>query len=137
MTRQEWINRFLIASRCDSFELKRQDCIELLALLSVQKESMLPTSNDVYRVALEHGWWKDNRPLPEALLEINGEIDEAFRALKSKNWDEASRKRNLVAELADVVLRAMDIAGSLGFELLDDVVKKHQININRPYRHGK
>lgn len=43
---------------------------------------------------------------------------------------------SIPAELADVVIRLMDMCDHYGIDLAAAVVEKHEFNKSRPYRHG-
>ena len=40
-------------------------------------------------------------------------------------------------ELADIIIRALDLSARLGIDISAAVLAKHQYNISRPYKHGK
>jgi len=43
---------------------------------------------------------------------------------------------HMAEELADVVIRVMDMCEAYGINLESEIEKKHKINKGRPYRHG-
>jgi hypothetical protein len=47
------------------------------------------------------------------------------------------KPEGLVVELADAVIRCMDLCGALGLDLEEAIRAKHEYNLSRPYRHGK
>lgn len=57
-----------------------------------------------------------------------GEMLEAIRKSDSANELE---------ELADVVIRLLDYAGTYKMPLAEAIIKKMQVNEGRPYKHGK
>jgi len=80
--------------------------------------------------AVKHGWWENQRPVPELLALIHSEVSEALEAYRKNDKD------NFAEELADIVIRVFDAAEGLGISIEDEIINKHKININRSYRHG-
>lgn len=66
------------------------------------------------------------------LAKISSEIGEAVSVIqKEKQWD------HLAEELADIVIRTMDLSYWLGYSLGTEVTSKMQRNALRPWMHGK
>lgn len=84
----------------------------------------------IHCVAIEKGWWKDNRYLPELLCLVHSEVSECLEAYRHNN------REGIEEELADIVIRVFDIAAAEGIDLENAINKKHKINQKRPYRHG-
>lgn len=101
--------------------------------------------------ALTHGFYDDHRELiakldndPEAVEEakrtftlaqiakISGECGEAVSAIQHGEAVES-----VATELADVIIRTLDLGGYLGVDMGDIVISKMKYNENRPYKHGK
>lgn len=72
-----------------------------------------------------------NNAIGNRLMLITGEVAEAHEALRKVDIP------NLKEELADIVIRVGDLAGGLGIDLEDEILKKMVKNKNRPYKHGK
>ncbi len=93
---------------------------------------------EVHRIAVEHGWWDRPRPTGEALMLIVTEIAEGMEAYRIGNPE--SRKipgfTRLEEELADAVIRILDLAGGMGFDLERAIAAKVRYNETRDYRHG-
>lgn len=89
--------------------------------------------------ATEHGWWDDNRSTGEALLKVMVEVAEAVQALEAGNPPDKHLPDfdSLTIELADTVIRILDLAGRLNLPLGAAIVAKMAFNESRPYRHGK
>jgi len=84
----------------------------------------------VHQNAINHGWWEDERPVPEILCLIHSEVSEALEAYRDGD-DELFKE-----EMADIGIRLLDAAGGYGFDLMEEMQKKHRKNLKRPYRHG-
>jgi NTP pyrophosphatase (non-canonical NTP hydrolase) len=83
-----------------------------------------------HRIAVDRGWWETHRPVPELLCLVHSEVSEALEA--HRNGDEP----RYAEELADIVIRVMDMAEAQGIDLEREVQDKMAWNIHRPYRHG-
>lgn len=102
--------------------------------------------DDTHKNSVEHGWW-DGKPsyddridsIPQNLLLIHSEVSEAANAFannKIETYEIDGKPEGVFAELADVVLRAFDLAGACGVDLEHLIELKHAYNKTRPYRHG-
>lgn len=84
----------------------------------------------IYQNAVDHGWWELPRPIPEVLCLIHSEVSEALEAFRNNDHD------NFREELADIVIRVLDAAEGYGINLQEEILKKHEFNKKRPYKHG-
>lgn len=84
----------------------------------------------VHENAVNHGWWDEDRKTPELLCLIHSEVSEALEAYRKGDDD------NLGEELADVAIRLMDMCEAFNIDLEAEIMKKHDYNKSRPYRHG-
>lgn len=66
---------------------------------------------------------------------IHSEVSEATDAWRIPNND--TRREGMREELADVVIRTMDLAEYLQIDLLEAILWKMKVNEGRPPRHGK
>ena len=88
---------------------------------------------DTYAVAKAHGFQEtENNPLnvPTKLALIGTEVAEAIE------WHRKGQPQELPHELADIVIRTMDLAESLGIDLASAILTKHEFNKHREIKHG-
>ncbi len=117
----------------------------------------------IYENAKAKGFYEDPFNIPEKLALIHSEVSEAledFRISKyptvgwAEGWyehsgvdkfetserEEVSGKLNkpigFASELADVVIRVLDLAGALDIDMQRAIEEKMAYNATRPHRHG-
>lgn len=81
--------------------------------------------------AVNKGFWDEPREIGTLLALIHSEVSEALEA--DRKGDEA----NIAEELADIVIRVCDLAGSKDIDLEGIIFAKMQKNLARPRLHGK
>lgn len=69
--------------------------------------------------------------VPEKLMLIVTEAAEAMEAYRINN------RANFNEEIADVLIRVLDLCGWLEIDIQLEVLAKMEKNFNRPYKHGK
>lgn len=98
---------------------------------------MLLLSNlqdECYKRALEGGWWSDLHPyvVPTKLALIHSEISEALEGhRKGKMDDHLPHRKSVEVELADAVIRILDLAGFLRLDLEGAIREKIEYNTQR------
>lgn len=108
-------------------------------------ESLIGTVHSLNKKA---GWWNDLhtnedltnkrgepfvRNVPELLIMVHSEVTEAFEGHRKNLMDEhLPSYDSLTVELADAVIRILDIAGGLDLPLASAVQDKLQYNKTRP-----
>jgi NTP pyrophosphatase (non-canonical NTP hydrolase) len=83
-----------------------------------------------HKIAVHSGWWEEWREIPELLMLCVTELAEAMEAYRINDKDE------LAVELADTVIRIMDMAEAYEINLEQTIIDKCDYNRTRPYRHG-
>jgi hypothetical protein len=94
--------------------------------------------NAVHTNAKEHGWWEEERNDGELIALMHSELSECLEALrKGDHADEHCPDfTNAEIELADVIIRIMDMAERRGYRIGKAVIAKHKYNRTRPFKHG-
>lgn len=99
------------------------------------------TAADIHHTAKEKGFWEDGeeRNNGEMLCLIHSEISEALEALRHGNPpdDKVPEFTGVETELADAVIRIMDLAHARGWRVAQAIEAKMKFNAGRPYKHGK
>lgn len=89
----------------------------------------------------EAGWWDDYDEMPGKYQKyflasryslIHSEASEAFEGLRKNKTDEhIPHRRNEEVELADLIIRVMDYAGAMNFDLAGAIADKLAYNTQR------
>ena len=98
-------------------------------------EAILATKDGLNRHCISIG--PEERSLTEGdmmyvkLMLVITELGEAAEAV------EIGDEENFKEEIADAVIRLMDICGAIGMDLEEEIAKKMEVNKKRPTLHGK
>lgn len=110
--------------------------------------SITEWQRDIHANAVAHGFHDTELSqlgrvavVPEKLCLIHSEVSETLEALRdgalTTTTREDGKPEGLPSELADVVIRCLDLAEYLGIDLEAEIERKHAFNKTRPYKHGK
>jgi NTP pyrophosphatase (non-canonical NTP hydrolase) len=105
--------------------------------------------HEVHQLALLKGWWphgtgddlSTNMILAKLAL-VHSEVSEAVEAAREGNvtfgyiFDGSGKPEGMVVELADAVIRILDLCEALHLDLEHALERKHEYNATRPHRHG-
>lgn len=104
------------------------------------------TQKQVHENARSKGWWPDLTDKPDTadiivkLALISCEVSEAIEDVRNDRMamfcEESGKPNGFPAELADIVIRTMDLAEAMGIDLNGMIKLKHEYNRKRPHRHG-
>ncbi len=100
-------------------------------------ESLNDQAKEVLAINKANGWncttpeqWADTYKVPAILALIHSEVSEALEDFRH------DRREHFTEELADIVIRVLDLAGGLGVDLDTAIATKLAKNRLRSFRHG-
>lgn len=112
-------------------------------------KSISAWQRDVHELAQRKGWHEspvreddlvDVDGVAAKLALVHSEISEAVEELRhgrlALHYGVGDKPEGLAVELADAVIRIMDLCEALDLDLEKAMNAKHVFNQSRPYRHG-
>lgn len=89
--------------------------------------------------ARRKGFWDGVRNDGEMLMLATSELAEALEAIRNGNPadDKVPEFDGYTAEIADCIIRLLDLSAGRGLPVASAIVAKMLVNEKRPYRHGK
>lgn len=91
--------------------------------------------NDANR---EKGFWEGERNVGELLALVHSEVSEALEAhRKDLNDSHLKHRKGIEVELADALIRILDMAAGLQMDIGNAMIEKLAFNAKRPQKHGK
>lgn len=95
----------------------------------------------VHQNAIEKGWHTEKRSFGELIALCHCELSEAIEEYRKGHYENETyyycqAPEGIPIELADVVIRIMDMCGLYGIDLEEAIEIKMEYNKTRPCRHG-
>jgi len=94
-------------------------------------KSLNETAVEAMFIRIHNGFETTKENMLGKLMLVVSEISEAAEDVRHEQWEHFGE------ELADTIIRIMDIAATLEIDLEKEIDRKMEINRNRPYLHGK
>lgn len=93
---------------------------------------------EVHSIAVEKGWWEQERNQAEMIALMHSELSEALEGMRHGNQpsDHIPAFSAVEEEMADVIIRIMDFAHGGGFNISEALLAKLAFNRTRPHKHG-
>lgn len=95
----------------------------------------------VHETAISKGWYAEPRTFGDLIALVHSELSEALEAFRETGKVEwtvstAGKPEGAAIELADAVIRILDMAEHYGIDLQKMLWMKMEYNRTRPLRHG-
>ena len=99
----------------------------------------------VYKVSQASGFHENDEDMQngrfgEFCANLHGEVSELWEAYRkgelNKKCDKPIQLTCAAEELADIIIRAMDTAVTLGIDIGEAIASKDAYNQTRPFKHG-
>lgn len=83
--------------------------------------------------------WLHSTAIQAAIARMHSELSEALEGVRHDNPPDSHLPafNSLETELADVIIRIMDLSVELDLDVGDAIIAKMKFNAERPYKHGK
>lgn len=111
-------------------------------MISDFEKTFREKQKEVHKVAKDKGWYEQpQRTALESLMLIVTELAEAAEELRKPDAKAIYRApggkyEGIAIELADAVIRIMDLCEAEGLPLAQAIEIKNEYNKTRPHRHG-
>lgn len=88
----------------------------------------------IERINRDKGWYDVERTVGDLVSLIHSEVSEALEAFRKS--PEETMQEDIGEELADIIIRTLDMASRLGVDMQVVLERKIEKNRHRGYRHG-
>ena len=107
--------------------------------------SLSAIAREVHKNAKIKGFWRSavkqdgsfvEEVIPEKLALIHSEISEALEKYRDNPGIKITDIDGFGEELADIIIRVMDLVEAYGFDINEEIIAKHVKNLGREHMHG-
>ena len=104
--------------------------------------SISELQKEVHQNAVDHGWWEKEQDFGTLIALCHSELSEALEEVRNGHpinetyISESGKLEGVPSELADVVIRIMDLSEHYGIDLESAIIQKHEFNKSRSFKHG-
>ncbi len=108
-----------------------------MGLLRARTYGLNELAQGCHQIAVEHGWWNGDREFGTLVALLHSEVSEMLELYRRSTVDTSVKDiKGMDEEMADVIIRLLDMAAFYEIDIDSAVGHKMGINMDRPYRHG-
>lgn len=102
-------------------------------------EAISELQTDIHETAISKGWWDSPKNFGESIALMHSELSEALEADRAGDPpdDKIPNFSGREAELADCIIRILDVSAGLKLDVIGAILEKMEFNKTRAYKHGK
>lgn len=115
-------------------------------------------TKEIHENACAHGWWDEERSFGDIVALCHSELSEALEEYRNhrpmayqiqsygivegrvetdmKKWFLSTKPEGIATEMIDCIIRILDWCGKENIDVAGLLMKKHNYNKRRPFRHG-
>lgn len=98
----------------------------------------------IWKDNYEKGFWSplgSDQEIATKIALVHGEVSEMLEAVRVEGDllpdKHLPHRENAEVECADAIIRLLDIAGRMRWDITQAIMEKLEVNRTRPYKHGK